>query len=108
MKYIKTFENNIDLKNKNIHFLCAKEPDESFYWKFTNGEKYKLYISNRFGLRLKDDKNEFWHAPINERRLIENIKNDNIYTFKCLDGIFTTAKSIEDYEVDIESKKYNL
>lgn len=112
MKYIKTFENIeqiIDLKNKNIQFLCIKETDPHFYWKFTKGKKYKLYVSELRN-RLKDDKNKFFNITyiIDETKLIDSINNNDIYTFKYADGIFTTAKSIEDYVVDIEMKKYNL
>ena len=80
--------------------LCVKETDPHYYWKFTKGKKYKIYTS-KLGLRIKDDNGKF-------DRLI-GIENDKgVITWNYADGIFTTDKSILDYELRIGIEKYNI
>lgn len=95
----KLFQNKI-----NNFLLCVKKGDSDFSWKFSEGKKYKIYYSS-IGLRIKDDNGEFcvighWH--------LKQINKTNIYTREYAGYIFTTASSIEEYEMMINMEKYNL
>ena len=105
MKYIKAFEGI----NVNRYLLCVKSTHKAFYWKFTAGKKYKLYISN-YGVRIKDDENKFWLVPLISRThsiTVEQLKN-GFCEIEYADGILTTDKSIEDYNIRKEAEKYNI
>lgn len=41
-------------ESSEYYLLCVKDSDPDYYWKFTKGKKYKLYLSS-IGLRIKDD-----------------------------------------------------
>lgn len=100
----KLFENN-----GNKYLLCVKSTDKDFYWKFTEGKKYKLYFSS-LGIRTKDDNNSFWNIPMisNTHSINKSNLKNNIIEFEYADGIFTTDKSIEDYQIRKNIEKYNL
>lgn len=102
----KIFENK-DIMNNIVYLLCITDTNPQFYYKFTKGKKYKLYLSS-YGYRLKDDNGNFWRIFVNENELSNSIINNDIYIFESSKVIFTTAKSIEDYYTYLDSKKYNL
>lgn len=101
MKYIKSFEYHAYPSNAKF-LLCVKATDPHYYRKFTLGKIYKVYVS-QFGKRLKDDRGDFcnidhWNFS----------KNGKVETIEYADGIFTTDKSLEDYDIRVNSEKYNL
>lgn len=98
MKYIKTYE------SKNDYLLCVKSTDPHFYWKFTKGNKYKIYKSNTHGKRLRDDNNKFCGIDHWNKKRINSI----VYEYSYADGILTADNSIEEYEIRKNSEKYNL
>jgi hypothetical protein len=104
MKYLKNFENHAYPSNAKF-LLCVKSTDPHYYRKFTLGKKYKIYISEYGGTRLKDDKGKF--CNIDGWRVLHT-KNNNVETYEYAEGIFTTDKSLEDYELRINLEKYNL
>lgn len=64
-----------------------------------------MYYSNFTGCRLKDDNNKF--CCIDYWRIF-NYQNKNVHIFEYADGIFTTGKSLEEYEIKTAGEKYNL
>jgi len=103
MKNLKS-KSEFILENMKHILLCVKSTDPDFYWKFTKGKKYTIYLS-KFGTRLKDDNNKF--CCIDGWRDF-NYLNTNVDVFEYADGIFTTDNTLEDYELRIQSEKYNL
>ena len=94
---------NFKLFEKVDHYLlCIKEPHRDYHYKFTKGHYYKIYNSN-IGSRLKDKNNNFVYINVWNKE-----EFDDITVFNYADGIFTTAKSIEEYEIKINVEKYNL
>lgn len=92
-------------ENAGYILLCVKPTNTDVHWKFTKGKRYKIYLSNFGGCRLKDDNNKF--CCIDGWRNF-NYQNEKIHLFEYADGIFTTDKSLEEYEIRVASEKYNL
>lgn len=94
--------------NKDVFLLCVKETDPNYYWKYTKGKKYKMYFSN-LGIRIKDDEGKFDRLiGIDDDDYWRRKEYNGIIEWYYADGIFTTDKSIEDYEIRESTKKYNI
>jgi len=111
MKYIKTFESYEDKVKvlNSTYLLCVNPPYEEFYWKFTKGKKYKIYVSTSMvGVRLRDDKLEYWNMPLDFEDLSNLVRKEETIEFEYNSSIFTTDESLEDYEIRKNANKYNL
>jgi hypothetical protein len=90
------------------YLLCVKDTDPDYYWKFTKGKKYKLYLSS-IGLRIKDDNGRFDRlVGVDTDDYWKRTRINGIFVWEYAGGIFTNADTIEEYEVKTEAEIYNL
>jgi hypothetical protein len=110
MKYIKNFESVEDKVNllRKFYLLCINSSNQESYYKFTKGKKYKLHVSYNFGTRIKDDNKLLVNATPGVDDLVDMFKNKGAIDFRFGGAIFTSDKSLEDYNIRQDANKYNL